>query len=155
MEASDQFRYLVGVLGEEVTRFIKRVRKQSGVPLRYLLVSEKHEDGFPHFHMLIHEQAAPVTKRLLEENWRYGFSQFRLVNGNGAKAAWYVSKYLAKDAQTRIRASSRYGSPQLVRARTEQLEAVTRIINAEKPPVKNPRGPRCEATGTLTTERVG
>src|SRR3546814_2282418 len=50
----------------------------TGVPLRYLLVVEPHDDGFPHFHILMHEQDSPVRKALLEEQWRSGFSHWRL-----------------------------------------------------------------------------
>lgn len=129
ISAETKFEYLVQVLGEEVTRYWKRLRKSAGVPLRYLLVAEAHKDGFPHFHMLIHEEALPTTKRALESAWRYGFSQFRLVDGNDPRSAWYVSKYLAKDARTRVRASRRYGRPDsMVRTLTERLLGATREL---------------------------
>lgn len=136
MTAENQFRYLALHLGEEVGRYLKRVRK-AGSSFRYLLVSEAHKDGFPHFHLLIHEAALPLTKRLLESNWRLGYSQFRLVNDSDPRAAWYVCKYLAKSALTRVRASKRYGRDQLVIAATEAINGIaTRIADTvHKPPV--------------------
>lgn len=113
-----KFSYLVNVLGPHVTKWLKRVRKASGVPLRYLLVVEAHKDGFPHFHCFIHEPALPVTERLLASNWRLGFSQFRLVKED-ARASYYACKYLAKDSLTRVRASKSYGRAQLMSTLTE------------------------------------
>lgn len=113
-----KFSYLVKVLGQDVTKWLKRVRKASGVPLRYLLVVEAHKDGFPHFHCFIHEPAMPVTERTLASNWRLGFSQFRLVKED-TRASYYACKYLAKDALTRVRASKSYGRAQLMSALTE------------------------------------
>lgn len=127
MSSENQFRYLVQVLNQEIDRFLKRVRKAAS--FRYLLVSEAHKDGFPHFHMLIHEAALPLTKRLLESNWRLGHSQFRLVNSADARSAYYVCKYLSKSAQTRVRASKRYGRAALIGAVTDAVvEAATRVL---------------------------
>lgn len=119
-----KFKYLVKHLNQEIDRYFKRVRKTHS--LRYLLVSESHKDGFPHFHALIHEEALPLTKRLLESNWRVGFSQFRLVDSADPRSAFYVCKYLSKDAQTRVRASRRYGQPTLVRHMTDVITEVLR-----------------------------
>ena len=53
--------------GEEITKYFKRIRKNSGAPLRYILVQEQHKSGLPHFHALIHEsdEARPVSHRTL------------------------------------------------------------------------------------------
>lgn len=120
MSAENQFRYLVKHLNEDLTKFMKRVRKHAA--FRHLLVSEAHKDGFPHFHMLIHEAALPLTKRLLESNWRLGFSQFRLVDSADQRSAFYVCKYLTKSALTRVRASKDYGRAELNRAATEAID---------------------------------
>lgn len=109
LDATEQYRKLVEVISPEVTRFLKRVRKASAARLRYLLVSEAHKDGFPHFHMLVHEVSGNVTKRQMEASWRDGFSQWRLLPVGDNAAAFYVSKYLSKSALTRVRASQRYG----------------------------------------------
>lgn len=94
--------------GELVTKFIKRVRKNSGAKIRYLLVTEAHQSGLPHFHLLIHESdpAVPVKHRELTRGWTYGFSNFKLKD---ISAASYVTKYLTKQALTRVRASAWYG----------------------------------------------
>ena len=97
-------------LAPEVTRWLKRVRKQSAAPLRYLLVVEAHADGFPHFHLVLHETSlTQVSKRTLEGQWHYGFSSWRLVPHGEMRQVTYVCKYLTKSAQTRVRASRHYG----------------------------------------------
>lgn len=111
LKAETQFRHLVGEVGRELTLYLKRVRKRSGAPLRYLLVAEKHSQqlaGLPHFHLLIHEMDAdtPVRKEVLKSEWKLGFSRWKLADPNTAR---YVCKYLAKEAATRVRASKDYG----------------------------------------------
>lgn len=122
LEPAEQFRLQANELGKEVTLWLKRVREASPGLLRYLLVTEHHKSGDPHCHLLLHEQGDPVTKRVLESRWRLGHSHFRLVDQGDPRAAYYACKYLAKEALTRIRASSRYGRTALVRSVTECLE---------------------------------
>lgn len=136
-----KFKALVDVIGPDITKWLKRVRKQSGAALRYLLVSEAHKDGFPHFHILVHERSLNVTERTLRKQWLVGFSHFRLVDRTDRRAASYVCKYLSKDAQTRVRGSVRYGQAELVRASTERLQRVTRLLAGETSPVEE-RGER-------------
>lgn len=110
LSSIEQLRELTAHLAPEVTRFLKRVRQQSKASLRYLLVVEPHKDGFPHFHMVLHETSlTPVSKRTLEDQWRYGFSSWRLVPAGEMRQVIYVCKYLTKSAQTRVRASRHYG----------------------------------------------
>lgn len=106
---SERFTYLLNPLGAELTRFLKRVRANSGARFRYLLVAEKHKSGNPHFHMLVHEWGAPIRERQLSAAWQYGFSQFRLADTENPRAALYLCKYLSKSAEARVRASARYG----------------------------------------------
>lgn len=106
-----QFGALVREVGRELTLYLKRVRKRSGAPLRYLLVAEEHTQklaGLPHFHILIHELDAdtPVRKAVLKDEWKLGFSRWKLADKWSAR---YVCKYLAKEASTRVRASKLYG----------------------------------------------
>lgn len=105
-----QFRLAVQSIAPDVTKWLKRIRKESGAKLRFLLVAEAHKSGRPHFHVLVHEVAGsvPIRKRTLGDQWKLGFSQFRLVQ-EGDKAASYVCKYLTKSAAARVRASLRYG----------------------------------------------
>jgi hypothetical protein len=98
----------------ELTLWLKRVRKASGVPLRYILVAEPHKSGLPHYHALIHEVDAdrPVRAEVLKKNWKLGFMQCKLVaEGSERKNAAYVAKYLSKSASSRVRASQGYGHP--------------------------------------------
>lgn len=94
------------VISAELTKYFKRLRK-SGLKFRYVLVTEAHKDGYPHYHALIHEVSAQIPKSRLQADWPYGFTTFKLVKDT--KAAHYITKYLVKDARTRIRASGNYG----------------------------------------------
>lgn len=104
-----QFRFLWEMAGRDVTLWLKRVRKETGIRFRYCAVVEKHKDGFPHVHLLLHEQDGEIKKRTLDGHWRVGFSQFRLVPNGDVRPAFYVAKYLAKHSEARIRASGSYG----------------------------------------------
>lgn len=109
--------------GRALTKYVKRVRKDSGAGLRCLWVFEKHggggpHDGLPHIHGLVHEVGpAAVNYRLLRAKWGHGFVTAKLLTDDGesdAKVASYVSKccaYLTKATSVRIRASRGYGDP--------------------------------------------
>lgn len=106
----EKFRRVALTSLKEVTKYIKRVRKQAQVPLRYICVTEKHKSGLPHFHMLVHEvELKPVTHKILSEQWTLGFEKWRLVPIEDLSHARYVTKYISKEAATRIRASLHYG----------------------------------------------
>lgn len=124
MPYGEQFVRRVDVLGPDLQRYIKRVRKASGAKLRYLLVAERHQSGDPHFHMLVHEvsEETPVRERTLSGQWVLGFSQWRLSDPS---AAWYVCKYLSKTLAARVRASHGYGTPPLVIAGNSLREKMT------------------------------
>ena len=133
LSATDQFQAIAKSLSRDVTLWLKRVRKISGVPLRYLLVTEAHKDGFPHLHILLHEPTdAKVRKAMLESQWRSGFSHWRLVDANDERAALYVCKYLAKDALTRVRASSRYGRGATATRISNLVETLATQVAAER-----------------------
>lgn len=107
----EQFQARVTEIGREITKWLKRVRKNSGAQIRYLLVTEPHKSGLPHFHVLVHQCSdVPVLKRHLKQAWRLGFSDFKLVEAHH-KASNYVAKYLSKSLRARVRASQRYGNP--------------------------------------------
>lgn len=107
----EQFAELVSEYGAELTKYLKRLRKNTGAPFRYILVAERHKSGVPHWHCLIHEQdpARPIRHASLTAGYKLGFTQFKLCDDS--KTAWYVAKYLSKSAECRVRASKRYGSP--------------------------------------------
>lgn len=109
LSAEQRFKARVDVVTQELTRWLKRVRKESGATLRYVLVAEAHKSGLPHFHALLHERAGTVTARTLSGQWKLGFSKFKLVPPDQPGVAWYVCKYLSKSALSRVRASVRYG----------------------------------------------
>lgn len=105
----EQFQAETEVVSVEITRWLKRVRKQSGARLRYLLVAEAHKSGLPHYHVLVHEVSPleTVGERVLRHQWKLGHSKFKLVEGTAV--AGYVAKYISKAAECRVRASVRYG----------------------------------------------
>lgn len=96
-------------ISSEITRWLKRVRKNSGAVFRYLCVAEAHVSGLPHYHVLIHQQGSDVSvdRRTIEAAWRVGFTQSKLVLDK--RAAIYVCKYLGKSMLARVRASKGYG----------------------------------------------
>lgn len=100
-------------ISREITLYLKRIRKYSGVSIKFLCVAEAHKTGLPHYHMLIHEIAphSHVRHRVLTEQWRVGFSNWKLV-GDPLHAG-YVTKYLAKSMNARVRASIDYNSTSL------------------------------------------
>jgi hypothetical protein len=110
---TDRFQAIREEASVEVTKWLKRVRKNSGATLRYLLVCEHHKSGMPHWHILLHERSGKVLKRKLEASWGYGFTHFRLVPPGDNNAAYYCAKYLGKSAEARLRASLQYGSPSM------------------------------------------
>jgi hypothetical protein len=92
---------------KEVTRWIKRLRKNTAKPVRYFLVAEAHKSGLPHFHALVHEKVAgDLGARDITGAWTAGFSRAKLADANSAE---YVAKYLSKSMLARVRASERYG----------------------------------------------
>lgn len=103
-----RFRYECRVLWDHVTRYIKRVRHHIDAPMRYILVAEMHKDGTPHLHMLVFEQQmGTIRKHHLKDQWFYGFTKIKLADD--ARAVWYVTKYLTKSADMRVRASLYFG----------------------------------------------
>lgn len=103
--------------GKLVTKYFKRLRKETRQPFRYLLVTEIHDGettspemkGRPHMHILLHEFAGqPFRKELLQRQWPHGFTNWKLVSD--AKAASYITKYVSKALDARVRASINYGT---------------------------------------------
>ncbi len=94
-----------------LTLWLKRIRKNSGANLRYLMVCEAHKNNLPHYHALIHEPECEqrVTKRVLQAGWPHGFSSFKLLADDESSGATYACKYLSKSALARVRASVGYG----------------------------------------------
>lgn len=131
LSASEQYVERHNAIGQEITRYLKRVRKNSGAKLRYLLVAERHKSGEPHYHMLLHEvnHGGKVLHRHLSKAWTLGFENWRLSDPLKPRSAAYLCKYLAKSAEARVRASQRYGgasSDDLSRYLTAMIAGVER-----------------------------
>lgn len=141
LPAAEQAYEVASEYQKELTLYFKRLRKNTGAVLRYLLVGERHKSGHLHYHALIHEVSAvtPVRHADLTATWNLGFTKFKLVSN--VKAAWYVAKYLAKDAATRIRASIRYGSRVTARVKTLFKASGTTCPRETPPPSKGHKDP--------------
>lgn len=114
-------------INPELTKWLKRVRKQSGAAFRYCLVAEAHKSGLPHYHLLISEldEARPLRAAVIREQWTLGFSQARLVaKTDEAAHASYAAKYLSKSAAARVRASKGYGVDVSTNADTSPPKAI-------------------------------
>lgn len=134
----DQFRERVRALGPLVTLWLKRVRKQSRSPLRFILVAEHHKSGLPHFHCLVHESdpGRPVRYDHLWGQWLHGYSHFKLVAEDGHTAtARYVCGYISKCAAVRVRASAHYGEgPRSKTIASVNENASIRGVRGDVPP---------------------
>lgn len=113
LPANDRSKRLFAAFYAEVQKYLKRVREELRVKgrrrVRFLCAVEPHKDGFPHAHLLIHEESfAAANERVLRHKWwRMGGAKVRLVRDH-RDAALYVSKYVAKGSVS-IRASRQYG----------------------------------------------
>lgn len=111
LRPEDRYGETCHEISQALTRYLKRIRKESGATLKYMACFEKHRSGFPHLHVLVHEYSGggEVKKRQLDSQWKLGFTHFRLVDADQTgRAAMYVAKYISKDGG-RVRSSIRYG----------------------------------------------
>lgn len=129
------FQEIVKAVRPELQKFLKRIRKNSGAKVRYLIIAEPHDGdettperrGMPHWHLFVHETRGSVTKRILESGWRYGFSHWRLVSQDDHLVPWYVCKYLTKcSTYSRILNSEQYGNGTFTLA--ERLNAALGLL---------------------------
>ena len=109
LDAHQKFLELEVECYRNVQLWLKRLRKNTASPLRYLAVTEAHKSGVPHWHILLHEQDPdrPIRHKVLSGSWQLGFDDYRLIHD--VKAAAYSAKYLSKDLSARVRASGSYG----------------------------------------------
>ncbi len=112
----DRFSELLREYQRPVSLYLMRLRKGLAtrgwkqVAFRYIVVPERHADGAPHFHAILHEMSedAPIVKARIEEAWPHGVLHARLLRDE--RAARYAVKYLGKqDFCGRLRASRHYG----------------------------------------------
>lgn len=108
LPVQEQFSELDGLVYDDIQKWLKRLRKNSGVAVRYLCITEAHKSGVPHWHLLLSEPDQPLRYDTdLKGSWPLGFSSFKLVRD--ARGAGYVCKYLSKNMLARVRASKWYG----------------------------------------------
>lgn len=89
----------------EIQKMVKRWRK-AGMSVRYMAVAERGKRGGRlHYHLLVHGN---VTKRELED-WPHGFTYWKLIRDGDASVGKYISKYVTKEADGRVRSSLGYG----------------------------------------------
>lgn len=132
----EKFHIRHGIISAELTRYVKRVRKNSGAKLRYLMVAEAHKSGDPHYHVLLHERrdGGSVRHKALTDAWQWGFTKWNLTDASRAR---YVCKYLAKHAMARVRASLHYGDHGTLLALDRVLKPVFSEIDRDKETQKN------------------
>lgn len=100
---------------QHVVKYLDRIRKALKTRFRYCAVLERGEElGRTHYHIVLHESGPhPLLHRQLDAQWR-SFTKWNLIRIDEgrelAKVARYVSTYATKTAETRIRASTSYGS---------------------------------------------
>jgi hypothetical protein len=111
LSEDERFAEATKTTAREITLYLKRIRKESGSKFTYLLVTEAHKSGLPHYHMLLHEidPDKAVRYRTLSHQWTLGFEQWRLLGEQQSTACAYVAKYLSKSKLARVRASLHYG----------------------------------------------
>jgi hypothetical protein len=110
LSVDQQFERQCRLYYREVQKFFKRIRKKNPAVFKYVVVFEKHTEklsGFPHAHFLLHERSGVIRHRELAGEWSLGLTNFKLVEDDGG--ASYVTKYLWKEACSKIRASTDYG----------------------------------------------
>lgn len=133
--ALDQTAYAI------LCKYFKRLRKNSKQKFRYMMICEEHEEqleGFPHYHVFLHETTGNITYAMQRETWGYrgniaqdapGFMTTKLIKDD--YAAWYITKYLNKSHGVRVRASGRYGESAAIAQETAlgQSEVKPNVTN--------------------------
>lgn len=116
----ERFSRIVAFSLKEVTKYLKRVRKAAKASFRYVLVTERHKSGDPHFHLIVHEtELHPITHKILSGQWNgknfsLGFEKWRLIPfGDEERHVGYVTDYISKALASKVRASQRYGELEL------------------------------------------
>lgn len=122
-EASHEERsgWYAQICGDDLRNMWRRLRRRWATTVRYVAVCELHQDGWPHWHILIHRAAdgGPWTISPngrtgdVQKSWPHGYSQTLRVSPHDVDAARYVAKYLHKARLARVRASLAYGTPPL------------------------------------------
>ena len=110
LSQEERFRILVRIVQPDITKYWKRLRKNSGCRFKYLLVAEAHKDGFPHWHFLCHEYVGKLSGQAMREQWsKIGFAHAKIVDKAKGNVAFYVTKYITKALSTKVIASLSYG----------------------------------------------
>lgn len=134
-EASQDERseWFAEVCGADLREFWRRLRRRWATRVRYVAVCELHQDGWPHWHALVHRDdgGGPLTVSPsgrtgdVAKAWPLGFSKTIRVSRLDLDAPRYVAKYLGKARLARVRASLAYGNPPLWHS--EEARATTRV----------------------------
>lgn len=112
LSGDEQFARIDAEIYAELKKGWKRLRTNTGKPFRYMVVTEAHKSGQPHYHFLLHEMSEEAIRyaELKRDLWSAGFSRYKLVSDSAG--AQYLCKYLTKSLRARVRASQRYGCEQ-------------------------------------------
>lgn len=114
------FRLRAREIGYEVTKYLKRLRKERGA-FRYLLVAERHMKnpmsevyGRPHFHMLLHEVQGSAL--VLPHEWQQTAGLCEAQCKHGSRPLLHKEDGEAHDAAF-VRSQWAHGWTKLVRCR--------------------------------------
>ena len=150
LSSHERFLMRAAIIGRNLTLFLKRLRKNTKGTMRCYWTIEPHKSGLPHLHGFIHDLSLeyPIKEKAIKSAWPYGFTKVKLVEDSAdasSKSAWYVSKYLAKEMSTRVRASLHYG---------EGIEWRNEGPSTPSLPSSNPAGSGCVSNRPPTPQPV-
>lgn len=99
-------RFDIDACKRKLKRWLDRQREKDS-NLKYVVVPERHKNGAIHFHGLFENIDSFTLKKtkIRQENrdvftmrdWRFGYSNVKLIDSNRLKVAAYITKYITKD----------------------------------------------------------
>lgn len=96
----DIFEPIKGVSKEEMTLFLKRLRKNLKKSIKYFLCGEYGEDkGRAHYHALIFNVCGEKDKEIIQKSWGYGIADIRPIFHARAR---YVVDYMDKTQEEEL-----------------------------------------------------
>ena len=101
----------------DLTLTLKRLRfSYPEHPFRYLATIEPHQSGHPHWHLMMHYPTEfELSREQIADKWGLGFVlPPERPRHTGSAFARYMTKYIQKHYQVRIRASEGYGKAENV-----------------------------------------
>lgn len=150
-----RFRLIEREAYVEAQKYWKRLRKETGLKIKYIMVAEAHADGSLHYHAILHEPVGSELRHAtLTKQWWHGFTKWKLINRTEG-AARYVTKYLTKSNATRTRASEHYGGYTLKVDCNEVKQRGITVVRGNPTPTNKPTRDAVAAGTTVPKSRGG